>query len=311
MMLLLAGCMNLDGFVFNNIPCTEVSAATCEDVDYVWDRVCTTCDEPYAWDADHPWEPGTLADGETIDPIEDTQLTSFTIETEDGLGELDAYLIAGTGDLADTTILYQHGNYAGLEPYIPRVRMLHQAGYTVMAWDYRGYGKSTPHTAPTADQFLADGVQVRGVVDGLAVDPSRIVLYGYSLGALPTVEAALTEPGCAMLLEAPFTSMASIAHSNSDTTLGEQFFSEGRFDDVTKLQGYDGPTLVMVGEHDEAFPPEEEQVLYDGLAGPKQFWEVPGGEHGVGKGVPEQGLDAYLDTLATFLETDAPECLGG
>jgi len=309
---LLGGCLNLDSFVYNGIPCSQVSAATCEDLDSVWDQVCATCDEPYDWGREYPWEPGTLAEGETVTPIDPAIVQQQSIATDDGLGTLDLYVIPSVGgdpDLADTTILYQHGNYAGIEPYVARLQFLHDAGYNVIVWDYRGYGKSLPEDSPTSEQFLADARQIRALADDLAPDPARIVTYGYSLGGVPTVEMAATDPGCATFLEAPFTSLEAIATSNSGATMGEQFFSEGRFDNIAKIAGYEGPLLLMVGTKDNKFPVADIQKFYDAAPGPKQLWTVEGMYHGVGKGVPEGGLQAYLDTMKTFLAEKAPGCL--
>lgn len=310
---LLAGCMNLEGFIHGGIPCSTVSEATCTGPESAWDAVCTTCDEPYDWAQDWDWMPGTLAEGESVRTIDATTVVQQSVATDDGLGTLDLYYIPSHGEdpeLAQTTLLYQHGNYAGIEPYLPRLRFLHEAGYAIVVWDYRGYGKSLPAEAPTADQFLADAVQIRGVAAELAPDPNRVVTYGYSVGAIPTVEMAVKDPGCATVLEAPFTSLATIAASNSGASVGEQFFSEGGYDNVSKIAGYQGPLLVMTGTLDNKFPIEDVEELYAAAPGPKQLWALEGVYHGISNGgVPEDGLDAYFATMRTFFEEKAPGCV--
>ena len=47
-------------------------------------------------------------------------------------------------DLAETTIVYNHGRYASIDHYMPRIQMLHELGVNVYVWDYQGYGKSLP-----------------------------------------------------------------------------------------------------------------------------------------------------------------------
>ena len=71
---LLASCIvSLDTFVHNATHCSTVSAATCEDVSDVNQRICTACDADYDWanvgiEADVPVQVTvTLDDGETND----------------------------------------------------------------------------------------------------------------------------------------------------------------------------------------------------------------------------------------------------
>ncbi len=308
------GCLDLDGFVFNPIHCSTVGPDTCEDSGLpTWDQACVPCEEEYDWGRSYDWIDGTLDAGTPNVRAITTDVQRSTLTTDDGEAELDVYLVPSHGEvaaLADTTVLYNHGNYMGIEHYAPRVRFLHEAGYTVIAWDYRGFGKSTPEGAPTTDQFLADAHTMRAYAESLAPDPDRVVVYANSLGGIPAVEMSLEDPPCAMVLEAPFTSMSRISQSNSTVSMGESFFSTNRFDNIAKMHGYSGPLFVMVGEEDNFFPVEDAQEIYDAAAGPKEWWVVPGAKHGISNGgVPEAGLTPYFDELRTFFEQTAPGCL--
>ncbi|MCO4745362.1 MAG: alpha/beta hydrolase [Proteobacteria bacterium] len=309
---LLTSCVTLDFVVHNPVHCSTVDEVTCSPENDVWDDVCLTCEEPYDWTRDYPWMPQTLDDGERIRAVA-TEVETFRIPTDDGEGELDAYFIPSHGEvaaLANTTIVYNHGNYAGIEHYAPRARMLHEAGYNVFIWDYRGYGKSLPDTAPSPDQFMADAQQVRRFVNGVVPDTSRIVVYANSLGAIPAVEMAVRQPGCALLLEAPFTSMSALAASNSSATIPETFFSEGHFDNIRKIEDYEGPVFAMVGDLDNKFPVEDIQRLVDAAPGPSELWVLPGVRHGIENvGVPEDGFTAYTERMQSFLEQHAADCL--
>ena len=82
---LLVSCQgaNLDSMAHNPVPCTQVDASTCEDVDEVWDRICVPCEEAYDWTVAYDWMDGTLEDGETVRPVE-TEVYQETLTTEDG-----------------------------------------------------------------------------------------------------------------------------------------------------------------------------------------------------------------------------------
>jgi hypothetical protein len=154
------GCLVLDGFVHNPVPCSSVSTETCEDkADTPFDQVCVPCNEEYSWIRGYEWLDGTLDEGTPSVRAVATEVQRSTLSSDDGEAQLDVYFIPSHGEvaeLASVTVLYNHGNYAGIEHYQPRLRFLHEAGYNVMAWDYRGYGKSMPETAPSPEQFVAD-----------------------------------------------------------------------------------------------------------------------------------------------------------
>ena len=312
---LLPGCLDLDGFVYGAVHCSTVGPDTCEDsrFDNDWDRACVPCEEPYDWTRDYDWIEGTLDEGTPdVRPIE-TDVEQLWIVPDDNLAALDTYVIPSHGEvpeLANTTILYNHGNYLGIEHYLPRVRFLHEAGYGVIVWDYRGYGKSTPEETPTTDQFLADAHTALARAKELAPDPDKIIVYANSLGGIPAVEMSVAEPPCALMLEAGFTSMSRISRSNSTTSFGESFLSQNKFDNVAKLEGYADPLLVMSGDEDNFFPIEDQRALYDAAEGPKSFWVAVGAKHGISNGgVPEVGLTPYYEAMSRFLRDTAPSCL--
>ena len=308
----LTGCLNFDGMVHNPVHCSTVSTATCEDNVY-WDKVCVPCETPYAWEQAYEWMASTLEEGQTIRPIEAASVVNHRVTTEDGLGTLDAYFIPSHGEvpeLAQTTILYNHGNYAGIEHYLPRLQMLHEAGYNIVVWDYRGYGKSEPASAPNPDMFLADARQIREIAKTWVPDPTKIIVYAFSLGGIPALEMSVADPGCALFLEAAFTSIQALVRSGSTLEVPEGFFSQGAFANTTKVKSYPGPLFVMIGTLDNKFPVDDAREFYENASGPKEFWVVENVDHGIANtGIPEDSFSTYRDKLLGFLQTQAPECL--
>lgn len=321
--LMLAGCVTLDGFIYNPVHCSTVGPDTCEGHGE-WNGLCLACETPYDWSRSYPWTAETLSGGEpcvgcappppiTIRPVPDGVVVREQPETDDGLATLDAYWLPSHGGdpaLAGTTVIYNHGNYGGIEHYQPRVRILWELGFNVYVWDYRGYGKTEPDTLPTAEQFMADARQIRAHVVGLAPDPDRVLIYGYSLGGLPAVEMAVADPGCALVLEAPFTSPQAIARSNATVGFPDSFLSEGRFDNIRKIRDYPGPLLTMIGTADKQFPPDEVRRIAEAAPGPSELWILDGVAHGVDPGgIVEAGIAPYRNRVRGFLEQQAPACL--
>lgn len=306
------GCLNLDFMLHNGIHCSKINEKTCNKSNE-WDKVCVSCDTPYNFSKTFPWMSQTLKTGETIRPIDNTKVVRYQLKTTDGLGELDAYFIPSHGEnplLAKTTILYSHGNYASIEHYIPRLQFLHEAGYNIAVWDYRGYGKSMPASAPSPQQFLADSKQIREEASKWVPDPNKIVVYGYSLGGIPAVEMSVQKPGCALLLEAPFPSVRSLVRSASTTNMPDGFFSQGYFNNIEKIKNYKGSILLMIGTIDNKFTVRDEQELFDQAPGPKEFWKLEGIDHGISNGgIPEASYANYKEKLLSFLKTKASNCL--
>ncbi len=315
MILFLTACLNLDPLVHSNKHCstTGPEELSCTDADNEWDKACLACEDDYLWDVDYPWSDSTLEGVGSIRDIDPATVTNHRLETDDGLGTLDAWVVPGHGENADITILYNHGNYIGIEHYMPRVRMLHEAGYTVLIWDYRGYGKSEPSSAPSGSQWIEDTRQVRDWADTVAPDPDRIVLYANSVGGVPAVEMAVYDPGCALVLEGAFTSIELISASNNAVALPGSFLTEGHFENHEKIKDYEGPLFSMVGTEDNKFPVEHEQEVFDNAGTPdelKTLWIVEGAGHGVStNGVPEFGLSAYFQHLSDFFDGPGSACV--
>ena len=308
--LLLAGaCASLDWAVHNPVPCSQVGPATCEDKAAVsaWDAICTPCEDAYAWDRSYDWMDTTLAAGEQIRGIDPATVQAMPLTMDDG-AVLDAYLIPAHGDNPDNaaiTMIFNHGNYAGIEHYLPRIQLAHEAGFTIFVWDYQGYGKSLPEGAPEPEAFLSHGRQVRDAVAALA-DAERVLIYANSLGALPGVEMALHSPGCALILEAGFTSVESILAAGAGVSAPDSMLTMGLFDNIEKIKGYSGPLLAMIGDEDNTFRVEDTRQLVENAATPaaqKDLWVLEGVNHGISNGgIPEAGFTAWAERIDTFLD---------
>ena len=302
---------NLEPFVFNPIHCTNVTEQTCTEGSRPFDNTCIPCEQDYDFGADYPWPDDAFSSGPPR-VIPDEAVERRMVPTDDGAGELDTYFVTAHGEdaeLAQITIVYNHGNFSNVEHYLPRVRMLYEMGFNVLIWDFRGFGKSQPATTPTSDEFLADARQIRDLTGELAPDPDKVLVYGISLGAIPATEMALHGNPCALLLEAPFTSMQRIATRNAGTSLPDGFLTRGNFDNYSRISEYDGPLFTMIGDADELFTVQDATDFVDLAQGESELWVVPGARHGIGHGVPETGpFDTYVQKVRTFLANKATTC---
>ena len=121
--------------------------------------------------------------------------------------QLHAWFLPGSAPVRGTIVFF-HGNAANISNHLYAVRWLPPAGYSVLLFDYRGYGESEGF--PDRASAIADGVAAiryaRGRTD---VDPRRLVVYGQSLGAALAMSAlaeAGTEGVRALVAESAFRS---------------------------------------------------------------------------------------------------------
>lgn len=312
LLLAASGCLNLDGSVHNPRHCSQVGPQSCEEIEDPFSRICTPCDEEYDWSIDVPWPEGFF---QTEQILRVPQVERRMIETSDGEGSLDTYWIPSHGeveDYAEVTIVYNHGNYGSVEHFVPRMRILYELGFNILIWDYRGYGKSLPARAPETEAFLEDARQIRDLADELGPNREKVVVYGMSLGAVPSVEMVLSSQPCALILEVPFTSIQEISKTNVGISMPGSFLTTGYLENVDRIADYEGPLMILHGTDDPLFPIESVEVLYENAPGPKVMHIVEGARHGLGDGIPETaGFEEYARLLDEYFADQGSACLSG
>lgn len=138
--------------------------------------------------------------------LEQLGVREVTLSTEDGLSLLSWYLPPRHGR---PVIAYFHGNGGHVGYRAQRLLRFAREGYGVLMPEYRGYG-GNPGT-PNETGFYADGRAALGFLERETVAPTRLVLYGESLGSGVAVELAVQHEIAGLILEAPFTSVAEVA----------------------------------------------------------------------------------------------------
>lgn len=314
---LLNGCLTLDPLLpfHSNIHCSQVDESTCEDVEDPWDQVCTTCEMDYDWDRIAPWREQTFEADESIPSIDPSIVEQITIDIEEGVS-LDAYFIPSNGEvpsLINTTIVYNHGRYAGIDHYLPRVQLLHKMGFNVFVWDYRGYGKSQPETAPASPDWMSDALAAFDAALDVAPDANQMIVYAMSVGGFPSGEMMANRTLCAQMFEAAVLGVGKKVEENLSISLPGSFLTSGVLETDLKLQNTTHPSLIMHGTADDTVSINSSIAFFEQLPDdlPKTLMTVEGAGHGIGgtPGVPDYNYANYQDGMMTFLQDKAPGCL--
>lgn len=180
-------------------------------------------------------------------------------------------------------ILHCHGNAGNVESHLGFSRFLTRAGFHVLIFDYRGYGRSDVSGRPTRDALSEDAL---AAFDALAarpdVDAARVGTYGVSLGGVFALHVASQRPAvAASCTVAAFSSWAGVA-SDHVPVLGTVLIPGGL--DPAQMVPALGkrPYLIVHGDADDIVLVRHGAVLESAAeAGgvSTRFARIPGGNH--------------------------------
>jgi fermentation-respiration switch protein FrsA (DUF1100 family) len=198
-------------------------------------------------------------------------------------------------------ILLSHGNaedIGDLEPFLVRLR---QAGFSVLAYDYRGYGRSTARRPSERRAYADHEAAYRYLTGPLGVPPHRVIIHGRSLGGGVASELAARCPSAGLVLESTFTSTFRV--------VAPPLFPFDRFATAGRLSRIHVPVQVIHGVGDRVVPVEHGRRLHAALrAAPEPLWVEAAGHDDVALVAGER----YFETLRRFSDSlpDSP-AVGG
>lgn len=178
------------------------------------------------------------------------------------------------------TIVYFIGNGGHIGHRADKVRPYLDAGYGVLLAGYRGYGGN--EGSPSEAGLFADGEAALAFLEAQGVDRASVVVYGESLGTAVAVQLAGRAGGGprfgAVVLEAPFTSMADAAAYHYPY-VPARYLVRDRYDSLSRIGGLSAPLLVVHGEDDRTVPPAQGRRLFAAAPAPKQHAWIAGAGH--------------------------------
>lgn len=175
-------------------------------------------------------------------------------------------------------LLYLHGARFNVAGSAPRIRRLQQLGFSVLAIDYRGFGKSSAGL-PSEQTACEDA---RAAWDWLAKRyPQRArYVFGHSLGGAIAIDlASHVDDERGVIVEGTFTSIPDVASTMKWGWLPIAPLITQRFDSLHKVARVHAPLLVVHGSDDTLIHSDLGRRLYEAAPGRKQFLLVEGGSH--------------------------------
>ncbi len=192
---------------------------------------------------------------------------------------------------AEFTILYNHGNAEDIGYILDFLEEYSDKGFSVLAYDYEGYGTSEGN--PSEKNTYRDSDAVYGYLVGqLKVSPEKIIIQGRSVGGGPATYLASRESVAGLILESSFTTAFCVV-----TRIPLLPFD--KFKNVDRIKNVRCPVLVIHGKSDRIVPFRNGEKLFDAANEPKfKFWVDDAGHNNL---VMTAG-NSYWDTIKRFTD---------
>ena len=219
-----------------------------------------------------------MADGEIVD-----------VTTADGV-RLRGWYLPPSPHLNSRSpapgLLWFYGNLETVTGLAPIVRWLRPPDVALLILDYRGYGES--EGSPSESGLYADADAAWAYLTGRPeVDPSRIAVYGRSVGSVPALHLATRRPVRAVVLESPLSNAADMAREHY--AFLPRFIVRLSMNNLERAARLTAPLLVFHGTEDDIAPVRmgravaeaghaRELVLIKG-AGHNETYDVGGEEY--------------------------------
>ncbi|MGQ9837914.1 MAG: alpha/beta hydrolase [Cyanobacteriota bacterium] len=201
--------------------------------------------------------PASYQDGERI----------LKLTTSDNLMISAVYLPNPT---ATYTLLYSHGNAEDLGDILPRLLSLQREGFSVLAYDYRGYG--TSEGEPSEAGAYKDIEAAYDYLVAQGIPPAQILVYGRSVGGGASVYLAAQKPVGGLILESTFVTAFRVL-----TRIPLLPFD--RFNNLSRIPNINCPLLILHGTEDSLIPFWHAQTLYRAARDPKRLVPIVGANH--------------------------------
>ncbi len=203
---------------------------------------------------------------------------------EDGV-ELHGWWLPARGT-PRATVVFLHGNAENISTHLASVAWLPARGFSVLTFDYRGYGLSAG--SPDFAGVRRDAVAAFRLA---AAAGAPVVGYGQSIGgaiALDTLAAVRDEvPVAALVVEAAPSDYRQIAREilgnfwlTRPLRVPLAWLAPAEPSPLEAARGLRGvPILFVHGELDSIVPPHHSEALYRAAGPGAELWLVPGAGH--------------------------------
>jgi alpha/beta superfamily hydrolase len=158
-----------------------------------------------------------------------------------------------SSDARAPLLLFLHGARWNVTGSSPRIRRLQAMGFSVLAVDYRGFGKSSP-ALPSQASAAEDARAAWDWLGRQAAGRPRYI-FGHSLGGAVAIDlASSVKDESGVLVESTFTSIPDVFDSMRWGWLPVNWLITQRFNSVDTVADIGSPLLVVHGRPADSGP---------------------------------------------------------
>jgi fermentation-respiration switch protein FrsA (DUF1100 family) len=196
------------------------------------------------------------------------------LETDDGERLHGWWIGARTDPLGH--LLLCHGNAGNVGDRVLHAALLTAAGFDVLLFDYRGYGRSSGR--PSEEGTYRDArAALSYLLQRPGVDPARVLYLGESLGGAVALDLALDRPPAGLALLSAFTGVRELGRLHYP--LVPSALVPDAYPTLRRLRELRTPLLVLHGDEDDIVPLSQGRALFEAAPGPKRMHVFPGLGH--------------------------------
>lgn len=223
-----------------------------------------------------------------------------SIATEDGL-TLNAWYFPAlkTSSEAPWAILVSHGNAGNISHRLELYEILEQTGAAILAYDYRGYGRSEGR--PSEAGVYKDIEAAYQWLRSQGFTPDRMILHGTSLGAAPSVHLAASAPVGGLVIRSAFTSVPDLGRELFPF-LPVRLVGKIQFDNQARLPEVSCPTLILHGREDTMIGFHHAEANFKAATEPKRLYDFLPGDHNESA---QSVADPYIQAILQLMEASA------
>ena len=170
-------------------------------------------------------------------------------------------------------VVVSHGNGGNISHRLDLYRIWHEEGFPVLAYDYRGYGRSGGF--PTPGGTFTDAESAHGWLVERNFAPERILALGESLGGGVAVELARRREIGGLVLQSTFTGLQDLA-SELFPWLPVRTLGTIRYPVRDHLPSLEVPVLLLHGRQDTIIPFSHALRNREAIRSPAHLEELEG-----------------------------------
>lgn len=208
------------------------------------------------------------------------------IQMPDGPAISALYL---TNSMSRYTVLYNHANAVDLGDIRGFLETYRQHGFSVLSYDYPGYGTS-PGRPTTDNACKAAEAALSYLTEQRGTPLDHIIIHGRSVGGGPALYLAHEHEVAGLIAESTFVTAFRVLTRIPVTPFD-------KFRNIARISKVNGPVLVIHGRDDDTIPFWHGQKLFESAKEPKMSCWMDGATH---DDIPEEAEDKYWRTIASF-----------